>query len=515
MNNSKPILLFVLFSLVFVGAIFLGDAVAQENYRLMLNLLIALIAIAYLVKFYQYGFLIFLAITISGTVVQIPIGVLNSGLVGMGFFTISAGYTLLRKNQHVHGAPLWRPGLLLPLIIMIIFGCLYLFQLAMPYSPHEFSPKQTLRALAVAVAPAIVLACWAVNKNSSLFHFGSMRSVLLIMSGIIVFHLGYRIYLISQGYLVAELEMGESQVPVSYHLFGPVSMSPFALRELGPLAVFTSAYIVFKPVQPGQAAENYGTVKLGRGSRQLAWLLLLLGLVAALLSSGRAAVLLSLVGIVSALFYYKRIVPLSVLGAGGLLTIVVLNIFASQLNEKLPFAVNRSISMLILTNYGSSNKAAQSIESSTNWRRELAGLAYEEWVSDSGIFMRGRGVYKYTASDAAANKSGDGYTEVMESSLKTAAAHIRWLELALTFGVIGIVFWYILHVNLFIKVIRIIKNHGQSISPMFISWGALLCLSLPQSLISTTSMSPLIITGLLATSYPMFKRSDHREKEIH
>ncbi len=486
------------------GSVFLGEAVAQENYQLIVNILFAVIVVLYLLKFYQYSFLIFVLISISGVVVSLPIGNLPGGLLGMGFFTVAALYTLLRHGNQNLLPSVWRGGLLSALAVMAVFGCLYLFQLANPISPHEFSSRQTLRALAAAVGPALVLGYWCVNRNSPLFRVGSLSGLLLVMGVVTGIHLAYRVYLMSKGYLGAELDLSETAAPVSYRLIGPVSMSPFALRSLGPLAVFTAAFIAFKPSKPRMADNETTDYPIDPWSKKVAWVLLVLGLIGALLSSGRAAVLLSGVGLVMALFYHKRAVPLMGLSVLGLLMVVVINIFSTQLAERLPFSVNRSVSILLVSSHIGSDKASQSISSSTNWRKELAGLAYDEWVSDASIFIRGRGVYAFTASDEMAS----GYYGVMKSSLKTAAAHVRWLELALTFGLLGIMASYFLHLNLCVRTCAIMRCYGSVLPPLFAPWTFLLCISLPLSLISTASMSPLVITGILASSYQMPRNNE-------
>ena len=116
-------------------------------------------------------------------------------------------------------------------------------------------------------------------------------------------------------------------------------------------------------------------------------------------------------------------------------------------------------------------------------------------MSDSDIFIRGRGVYTYTEFDVLSIQVYGGYEAMMYTSLKTANAHTHFFSLALKFGSIGIVFYYGLYVIiLLISLIFIIKSQRHKVPPLYLVSFTILIISFPLSFIAGGGMSfPLLL----------------------
>src|SRR4029077_17000874 len=150
--------------------------------------------------------------------------------------------------------------------------------------------------------------------------------------------------------------------------------NPFMLRVLGPMAVLLGAITLCL------ARDSTGV------SRKLSMILLSVGCLGSLLSSGRAAVTIAVLLVLAMLLLRKQIGAFLIISILAGLFVLFINVFSDWINHTVPVALSRPLQWVMV----SKNKEAEaSIESSSHWREDLFKMAIAEWRSDPRIFWFG------------------------------------------------------------------------------------------------------------------------------
>jgi hypothetical protein len=481
---KNPVLAILLGFVILVASVFLGSEIATENYsNVLIGLLIAFVVV-YLTNLYKRAFIIILAVSLSGLSIHLPFGAINSGHIGVLLFLVTFAYDCILHPRVSCKVPEYKKGFIFYLLGALVIGFLYLYQIVNPVSPYEFSSKQTLKALLETLTPFLLMITWYLKNDATVFKVGSTRQMYLVLAGILLCHIASRVYLISIGALDEGSRSDEGLT--EFMEFGPISISQYMLRFFGPLATLLGIFSFL----------HWKLKKTGTPTRRsmliLSTVLFLLGVVGALLSAGRGALVMIFLGVIAALILYQRLALLLMGGVSLFSLFVVLNIFSSAINDKLPDAVTRTLTLFILDDRST---VSESVESSSNWRKDLAEMAYEEWVSDPDLFIRGRGIYTYTEFDALSIQVYGGYEAMMYTSLKTASAHTQFLSLALKFGLIGLVLYYGLYLYILVSSMKFItKRPRHIVPPAYLVSLTLLGLMFPLSFIASGGLSfPLLL----------------------
>jgi len=488
-----------------VISLILGNLVAVGDYGSMLMGAAVFLAVLYFLKLYQYASLFVMGLALLGIIYHSPVGVIEGSHMALGLFCVTAFYELFLSSKDVVSVRLFKFIGVFSIICVIVLGVMFLYQVANPVSVHDFSIKQTFKGLLELLAPFLIFIFWMIKSDAYVFRWGSNRPLLIVLYYLLIPHILFRVYLISQGLVAFGVDRLDNSVSeAAYSLPGGLAVSPYILRTLGPLAVVLGSFILLSPVSKGEKGKApLGVLMLSglppwaKSTRGLCLTLMFLGFIAALLSSGRAAPLLSVIGVVVAAIYFRHYLVMVFLGVFCLLITAGLNMFPEVL-DKMPQAVSRSVAVLII---GDDSNASKSIGSSSSWREELADLAYDEWTSDVDIFIRGRGVYTFSQLDAYALEAQGGYEAKMISSLRTGNVHVRSLVLGLRFGFIALICWYGLHLYLCFSGSRIsLRLRSSGRSPMFVAYVYMLCLTFIISFMTSAGLGiPLVLGFLMAT----------------
>lgn|GEM_PF-6084194 len=489
--NTKNIIFstFIGFTILIVS-VFLGSEIATENYSsVLIGLLIAFVVI-YVTFLYKKAFIILFLLSFSGITVALPFGDIRCVHIAILLFVVTFAYDFLMHPRLSLKINEYKKGFLFYLIATCIIGFMYLYQIVDPVNPFEFSSKQTLKALLETLAPFLVLCAWCFKNDATVFKLRSTRQLYLVLGGILLCHIGFRLYLISIGALD---EGPDADVSLSdYSVFGPLSISSYVLRGIGPLGALIGAFSFFHWSETKPGTQNK------RSMQVISLSLFILGLFGALLSAGRGSLIMVILGVIVAMIYYRRFILFFICVASFFLLVAVLNVFSSVVQDKLPDAVSRTLTLFIIED---DSAASMSVDSSSNWRKELGEMAYDEWVSDPDIFIRGRGVYTYTDFDILSIQVYGGYEAKMYTSLKTANAHTNFLSLALKFGLIGIVLYYGLYLIILSASLKFIKSQRHTLHPLYLVSFTLLVIMFPLSFITGGGMSFPLLLLLLSSRF--------------
>jgi len=161
-----------------------------------------------------------------------------------------------------------------------------------------------------------------------------------------------------------------------------------------------------------------------------------------MLGGGRATLLfVLLMSLILLIIRRQTVLILSIL-AFLALAIAGVNMFRDPL-ERAPVLVQRSLNWAMVDKFDSSSA---SIDGSTEWRMSLFDMAIDEWRSDPRIFWFGRATFSYTNTDVLALEMDPSAS--MKISLRRGATHNLITDLLVTFGITGLVIYFVLYFTL-------------------------------------------------------------------
>ena len=292
----------------------------------------------------------------------------------------------------------------------------FAFNVNVPYAPSEFALNNAVKSYFVVSAPLVMLLLFIKSPVSLIVRRDFFWTTALLCLFALSCNVAIRLY------------------ELSGHLFYIPHLNALAdlyiLRTLGPLAVTTGLVGL---TSPG------GTRSLTRIAVFSA--LVVGGVVGSVISGGRASVTIAFLSICAVFVIKRQIVAVFVVAVIGIIGAAIANLSADYINNRANLYVQRSLQWVLIHKKG---EAIVSIESSTDWRRELITRALDEWRSDSRIFWTGRATYGFGVADEQAIFVAGGWEAVMQSALRRGVTHNLISDLLVTYGLIGMILYFVL-----------------------------------------------------------------------
>ncbi len=309
------------------------------------------------------------------------------------------------------------------LFVLLVYLALHMFyNFKDPFRPGEFSSTNAIKSYFGMAAPFALL--WYFSRKPTGiflkkdFYWTIARLCLL---GLVV-NLGAR-----------AVELATYRA-----IFIPgigATSNGYALRTLAPVAMLLSAAAL--------AGANF--FRLRPFQRLVYRGMFVLGTCGALLSGGRITIILGFLMVCAVLLLrHKRGLLVGVFAA-GLLMLIAAQFAAGWINTQANPFLQRSVQLLLVEK---DSQTMSSIESSTNWRWELASRALVEWQSDPRIFWFGRATFGFGAADDRAFTMSGGYEALMTSSLRRGATHNLLTDLLVAYGLVGCVIYIVAYLFL-------------------------------------------------------------------
>ncbi len=406
-------------------AVFLGFGLGESDYGPLLIICLASVAISFVVGLYKYVwqialFLFFVSFTYRPT--DFAFGAVELSCA-LGFVVV--GLFFWQKKKFDRPAILDRPSFRLVegmLFVWLGYAALHLiFNVEVPVSPGEFKLSNALKSYFGLSAPLLLLFLFArfpgglVARKDFFWTVGKLCLLGLLLN------LGLRINELSGGW--------PPYIPVLN-----ATWESHALRAIGPMAMLIGIV--------GMTGE-------GRRGLSLKWFifctLLVLGTVGSILSGGRGVVVFGFLEVCTVLFLRRKIGALGVVLFIGIVGIAVVNLSSSWINEKANPFLQRSVQWLMIEKNW---ETVESLESSTDWRKELAHRAFDEWRSNPRIFWTGRATFGFGSADETAILIAGGYEALIETSLRRGATHNLTTDLLIAYGLIGCILYYLLYLTI-------------------------------------------------------------------
>jgi O-antigen ligase len=309
--------------------------------------------------------------------------------------------------------------------------CHTVFNVVLPYSPHDYAFSNLIK-VSVAVAAPILLMLFFANRPLGIVVKPNFpkRVAQLLLIGLVV-NILIRFYRIYAGQ--ADLyDFANADNPWSGRGFLGFSENPYALRVLTPFSMlFATTFLGSKWMRDQTHA-----------ARNLFRAVCVLSVLGAMLGGGRATLLfVLLMSLILLIIRRQTVLILSIL-AFLALAIAGVNMFRDPL-ERAPVLVQRSLNWAMVDKFDSSSA---SIDGSTEWRMSLFDMAIDEWRSDPRIFWFGRATFSYTNTDVLALEMDPSAS--MKISLRRGATHNLITDLLVTFGITGLVIYFVLYFTL-------------------------------------------------------------------
>jgi hypothetical protein len=216
----------------------------------------------------------------------------------------------------------------------------------------------------------------------------------------------------------------------------------YALRMLSPLvALFGIAMLTSQRIP-----------KKSSGPKILWISLVALGVIGALLSMGRATMIITAFLLITFLLIRKHIAAVALIFLLFIFLIVGARIAYETDRDYVPFGLQRSLAMIPGMDMPD---AKGDIDNSSLWRWTLAMRAFTEWQSNSRKFFIGRGVHAFTDRDLLVLKYGDPFS-TMDVGLRRGATHSGITDLLITIGLLGAILYFFVFIGFVHAIIKIL-----------------------------------------------------------
>ena len=432
--NSK-ITLGILLTIATFAALFLGSTIGQAKFVDLSIYGIIAFGFLYLIYIYKFTWQIVLLLTWSGVNFRYGFSLSSTQYSIALLIVYGVVLTMLRRN------PYPKPDLfrrvnssrfafwIFALLLYGIFS--FTINKVSPYSGGgEYSTKNMLKAYSQAYGPSMIILAALIFPFSFTVGKGVVRTILLLLFVSCLVNMINMVYLFKQGYGALDPIPGSDEpagalfIPIINATFGP-----YTLRGVGPISVMIAFAFISTP---GWFQRQTVAMKV------LTLAVLTMGLGGAVMSGGRAAVLLCLFWVGLLALVHRRIILIFASICLGVFVIAAANLFSTHLNRELPIFVARPLQYVMIEK----GEAMDSIDSSSSMRSALFFAGIDEWKSDPRIIFFGRSVY--VSSDIAELKGIVGNTEAfVQIGLETGACHALIPSALLQYGVVGAVLYYI------------------------------------------------------------------------
>lgn len=325
------------------------------------------------------------------------------------------------------------------LVLLLGYGTLhFLGNYAFPYSPHDYSLKTSLKAYFECYASMACFFWFLVGPYGFQLKGNWSRFFIAILAFAVAANLLVRFYMFYTGFQAAD---GLSETGLdAYVLYVPVinmQAGIYTLRSLCPIAV---VILLMAATTPSWWRNQKRWVKL------IVMVTVVLAMVGATFSGGRATLLLCLalagcVGLVR-----RKVALISVMGMAGALLVGLANIFSYEINTHAPFYVARSLQMVMLDK----GETYETIGESQNYRNAAIKAALGDWNQDNRTRFTGRSVFAITSEDAEYARNVLGMDGFISNAMRSGRTHNMVTDLLIQYGAIG----FVLYLAAYLAVIR-------------------------------------------------------------
>lgn len=244
----------------------------------------------------------------------------------------------------------------------------------------------------------------------------------------------YGTYLLGMGTTDFEAPTEFTASPI-FIPFINLSTNVFALRTLGPFTALIATTIL---------TSKNPTVRTSF-VRSIYILVLLLSVLGALISMGRATIIFTFALSCFVFLWRRKPAPILILAAAGIVGLASVRIGYETNPEWIPYPIQRTVALIP----GMGMEQAQAkISGSSDWRYMVFQMAIKEWQSSSRIFWFGRSTSGITGEDIAqfANPSFKDSLK-LDMALKRGKTHNLISDNLIVLGLIGAILFILLWIS--------------------------------------------------------------------
>jgi O-antigen ligase len=312
---------------------------------------------------------------------------------------------------------------------LVYLGLHTLYNIYEPYRPQDYAFKNLIRTTEMWAGP-IALALYFSLRPRRIDIRRSFPTVIawLMLIGLLA-NIAIRVYHFIAGDTDQAVDINDPASEMEGFVTIPIvqlTENIFALRGLTPTSMlFCGAFVSTKWFR-----------EQTRGTRRLFHLVMILSVVGAAISGGRATLAITIALLLVILIIHRQIgIVLAALAAFAVL-IVGMNV-APGLVKRAPVLLRRSMNWALVERDA---EASDSISGSSDWRLDLFKSAVSEWESDSRIFWFGRATYSYVDADYIARQL-IGEDAMAQTSLRRGATHNTITDILIAYGLCGLVLY--------------------------------------------------------------------------
>jgi len=416
----------------------MGTAIGEADYEeLSIYGVIALVLI-YFTFAYRWTWQLILFISYIGFNYNHGFA-LESQHLAIVLLLLYSGISLFKGHQ-TRVTPIFREcgsRLIVGLVsVWIIYGVVHFTgNMAFPHMVNEFSIGNALKQYFVAFIPPLLLLWVLVGPINFTLDTNWERTILLlrfVAIGINVLIMGY---LFTQGFGVADptaVEGGDKEQIGFYIPIINAVPNIFVLRGLGASCVLVAfSFLSF----PSWTKTQPKWVVWGL------WAMCGLGVLGALISGGRAAILIAGFYVFVVCIARRRVGIIALGTAVSMIGVGVANVFSEWVNHESPLFVSRPLQYVMIDK----GNAMDSISHSSEYRTELYKISVEEWMNEPRVMFVGRSVYAYR-DDLMQLKIMYGDKEAfLITNLRAGNCHALLPSVLVQYGGIGAILYYAIY----------------------------------------------------------------------
>lgn len=437
MRSANNIILLIVVAIAGLLALVLGLQVGTQDFRSLLMWVGIGGALLYLIKGYQFTWQLILLLSFMGFSMR-PIG-FEISMAHVSFLLAGALAFLTSFRPSIGGTWILERSGIRAVQIMCVVWCVYgglhfLWNHFDPVFPRDWSVKHALTRYFLAFSGPIVFFWYSLRPQGISLGKKWPIVVLWCLAIGLVFNLILRWYLMFFLGFEAYGDRGEFFAEEGMVYLPYINLIPgfTVLRTLGPIGVgFAYAFLT----------HDQWIRKQTIFTKLLVLSVLGLSFVGSLMSGGRGAVVLSIFYILLISVVRRKFLYISLGVAMVVAVFAFANVFSHWVRYSAPFAVSRSLQYFLIERGG---YAASSIQSSSNWRKELFDRAIAEWKASPRVMATGRATLAYNEGDVNIRRVYGGFEAGIQSALRRGATHNMLTDLLIQYGIAGTVLYYLL-----------------------------------------------------------------------
>jgi hypothetical protein len=512
MNNKITVVLALLVS--FVIAVILGLNIATENYVELSIYIIVGFALWYVGVGWRMTWKIAAVMLIARLLVQQGLLIEGSHLFTF-MVALSSVIAIFVHSQRGHESQLLEVAGIRGARILVGIFIAYLIAHAMtghvfPHRPLDYNLKNAAKAY-FGTGAAFGLFFW---MSLSLYEFkvnrGWSKSLMWIVVLSVIANFGYLVWITLRGYgdinsIYATNTVSNEAIFYTVPVLN-LSLNHHALRSLAPEGVLLLMLFLF---------NRSWCFNSGWLIRILMWGAVLLCVGGAIMSGGRATLLLCLMMVGVVLVKRRQIGAIAAGMVGAALLVAFVNVFSHQINQNAPLYISRSLQFVMIEK----GFAAQTIDSSDDSRKAARDEALKEWRADNRVMLFGRGVYQYLGVDYHAyrkNQVGDSQA-FAEMASRAGFTHNLIVDLLIQYGLAGLFLYFLSAFSVIVfffrlEKIAVLRGLPRSCSDLaFFGWfTALVWLAYGSLAGGYMSAQVALVLGLLKARFSYLERQ-HQE----